>query len=57
VTTYKTMTVEGSYGSTFTAKDDDDAVRQATAAGYKVLDITELAFSGDDALILVIADD
>jgi hypothetical protein len=52
--TYRTMTVDGGYGSSFTATNDDDAIRQATAAGYQVMDITDQAFTTD--LILVIAD-
>lgn len=48
------MTVDGGYGSDFTADSDEDAIRAATAAGYQVLDVTDSAFSDD--LILVIAD-
>lgn len=51
---YVTMTVGGSKGSTFDASNDDEAEAMATAAGYKVLDITDQAFEPE--LILVVAE-
>lgn len=48
------MTPAGMHGSSFEAVDDDDAVAQATAAGYRILDITEAM---DGTPILVIPDD
>jgi hypothetical protein len=52
LTTYKTMTVGGSYGSTFTAEDDADATRQATRRGYTVLDVID-PIEGATVLVVV----
>jgi hypothetical protein len=49
---YRTMTVDGGYGSDVTADTDAQAKKLAKQAGYKVLDITE--HNGE--LVLVIAD-
>jgi hypothetical protein len=52
MTTYVIMTVGGSRGGTFTAKDDEDATRQATRRGYTVLDVID-AIEGDAVLVVV----
>ena len=44
--TYPTMTVDGGYGSSFTAATTDAAIALAEAAGYKVLDVM------DDTLVI-----
>lgn len=48
---YITMTPSGGMGSAFEAYDDDDAIRQASKAGYTVLDIQAMM---DGTPILVI---
>jgi hypothetical protein len=48
------MTVQGEYGSNFTAETFEDAAVKAKAAGYTVLDFTE-DMNGEN--ILVIAED
>ena len=51
---YQTMTPLGSRGSAFEADSDEDAVKQASRAGYVILDIT---YASDGTGILVIPDD
>lgn len=41
MTSYRTMTVGGSYGSTYLAMSWDEAERLAEADGYIVLDYTD----------------
>ena len=52
-----TMTVGGVYGSTFDNEDLDDitAVKQATLAGYEVLDVVD-SLDGEYDAILVVSD-
>jgi hypothetical protein len=57
MTTYRTMTVDGGYGSSFEADSWDEADKKATDAGYKVLDYTTgLGDDSSEENILVIAD-
>jgi hypothetical protein len=56
--TYRTMTVNGDYGSSYLAASDEEATAKAAADGYTVLDITELNDDfGMGVYILVIRDD
>jgi hypothetical protein len=56
MTTYVIMTVGGSRGGTFTAKDDEDATREATRRGYVVLDVADVTLLEGDAVVVVVAD-
>jgi hypothetical protein len=51
---YQTMTPMGGRGSAFEAENDEDAVKQASTAGYVILDIQ---YASDGTGILVIPDD
>lgn len=48
--TFRTMTRDGGYGSSFRAKSWYDAEEQATKSGYKVLDWTD--FGGENVLVI-----
>lgn len=55
--TYRTMTTDGGFGSSYLADNDDDAIAQAKRDGYEVLDVTDLGDSvGFGVTVLVIAD-
>lgn len=52
---YITMTIDGVFGSTFTADTDADAVDQAESVGYRVIDIFDgVGFTDDGSAVLVV---